>query len=514
MTSIFSYIKTHKFLIIIGVLVLAVGVYFSQKKSLPTYETTTVKKGEVVQRVSVTGRVESESEASLSFERTGRVSSEPIPVGTRVKRGDVLVRLDATEVGALRAQALANLAYENARLAEIEKGSRPEDIDISRTQVNSAQVSLENAESALLDKLNSALTTADDGIYNKTDHFFDNPRTANAKLAVPVIDQKLGNQIESERVALNAMIKDIASSPSDIESRLKTDKQYLSSLKRYFDDLAQLITGILPSSQYSQTTLDGWKSDVSFARSNLNTAVTSLLAAEQAYRSADSALTVAKSQLSLKEAGATPESIAAQEAKIASVRASVASYDAQIAKSVLVAPFSGVVTKQDAKMGQTVAPNVALVSLMSDGGFKITANVPEVDVAKLTTGAKASVTLDAYGPDVEFPASVSLIDPAETIIEGVSTYKVTLRFVAQDERIRSGMTANIDVETNRKDGVLYLPARAVVTKDGKKFVKVPGAPETNATVEKEVTTGLRGSNGMIEILSGLTEGEVVVTLEK
>ena len=39
------------------------------------------------------------------------------------------------------------------------------------------------------------------------------------------------------------------------------------------------------------------------------------------------------------------------------------------------------------------------------------------------------------------------IDPAATIIDGVPTYKVTLKFVDQDERIRSGMTANLDILT-------------------------------------------------------------------
>jgi HlyD family secretion protein len=153
-----------------------------------------------------------------------------------------------------------------------------------------------------------------------------------------------------------------------------------------------------------------------------------------------------------------------------------------------------------------------MVSLMSDNNFKITANVPEVDVAKLSVGEEADVTLDAYGADVPFNAVVDLIDPAETVIQGVSTYKVTLRFVKKDERIRSGMTANIDIKTAKKEDVLYLPARSVITKDGKKYVKIPNG--LTETLETEVTVGLRGSDGSIEILSGLNEGDTIVTFEQ
>ena len=52
--------------------------------------------------------------------------------------------------------------------------------------------------------------------------------------------------------------------------------------------------------------------------------------------------------------------------------------------------------------------------------------MPEADIAKVAIGDLASSTLDAYGSYVDFPAQVTMIDPAETVIEGVPTYKVTL----------------------------------------------------------------------------------------
>jgi multidrug efflux pump subunit AcrA (membrane-fusion protein) len=145
--------------------------------------------------------------------------------------------------------------------------------------------------------------------------------------------------------------------------------------------------------------------------------------------------------------------------------------------------------------------------------YKITANVPEVDIAKVKIADVAEVTLDAYGSDEKFVATVSSIDPAETIIEGVPTYKVTLRFNDRDTRIKSGMTANIVMRTNEKKDVLVVPARAILLHEGDntRYVRllVGGVAK-----EIPVQIGLRGSNGMVEILSGLNQGDQVVTFEK
>jgi multidrug efflux pump subunit AcrA (membrane-fusion protein) len=111
---------------------------------------------------------------------------------------------------------------------------------------------------------------------------------------------------------------------------------------------------------------------------------------------------------------------------------------------------------------------------------------------------------------VDFPAKVVMIDPAETVLEGVPTYKVTLQFIVPDARIRSGMTANLEILTHEAAGVLEIPYRAIavnatsttvrlVSKDGKSYAAVP------------IVTGLKGSDGTIEVVSGLSVGDKVVT---
>ena len=72
------------------------------------------------------------------------------------------------------------------------------------------------------------------------------------------------------------------------------------------------------------------------------------------------------------------------------------------------------------------------------------------------------------------------------------------------------MTANVIMETDKVENVLRVPLRAVKQKNGVKIVVVlvNGLPQ-----EKTVTTGLRGDEYM-EILSGLNEGEDVITFTK
>ncbi len=96
------------------------------------------------------------------------------------------------------------------------------------------------------------------------------------------------------------------------------------------------------------------------------------------------------------------------------------------------------------------------------------------------------------------------------MLEGVPTYKVTLMFVQNDSRIRSGMTANLEILTHEMDNVLEIPYRAVIDNDGSTTVRLVNQDgKTYTTVP--VTVGLKGSDGTIAVLSGLSAGDKVVT---
>lgn len=365
---------------------------------------------------------------------------------------------------------------------------------------------MENAKATLIDKIQDAYTKCDDAVSNKIDQFFSNPQTTNPQFNLAISDFQLERDMESARITVGTILVSWNDSlnnlniNSNFDQYDNTAKENLSQIKNFVDKVALAINSLTANSSLTQTTIDGYKSDISTARTNINTAIINLSSAE-----AD--LSLQENQLALEKAGTISEQISAQEAAVEQAQANAQNIEAQLSKTILRAPISGVVTKQDAKIGEISGANTVIVSLISEAQYQVEANIPEADIAKVKLGDSASITLDAYGQDVIFDARVVKIDPAETVIEGVATYKTTLQFLKKDERIRSGMTANIDILTDKRENVLVAPQRAVTSSDGEKSVKIFDGKNVK---QVPVKTGLRGSDGNVEILEGLKQGDKVV----
>jgi RND family efflux transporter MFP subunit len=249
----------------------------------------------------------------------------------------------------------------------------------------------------------------------------------------------------------------------------------------------------------SDTTQTAHKTNIATGRAELNTALTTLNSTVQ-------------SIASQKTTGeSTLDDVAVQKGQVEQARAQVSYYQSQIAKAIIKAPFEGTVTKIPFNKGEVIQPNATAISLIGSGQYQIETNITESDVARVKVGDKARVTLDAYGQGVVFGARVIAIDLSETIIDGVPTYKTTLEFTQGDERILSGLTANIDILSDKKENVLFVPTRVIsVSSEGVKTVQVATIDFASST-EREIETGLKGSDGRTEVISGLEEGELVVT---
>ncbi len=516
MQKIKEYLKKHYIVSsVIGLAVFFFLIYliFGGKEEFP-YDTVVVEKGDVVQEVSVTGSIKPAQDVNLAFEKGGKISRVYVEVSDRVYSGKTLVQLDNGDIWAQLQGAKADLKSQQAKLDELKRGTREEEIGIQETKVVSAEVAVEDAKQNLLDKLNDAYTKSDDAIRNKTDQFFSNPRGASPSLIFSNSPSGIDYQVESDRILVEEILTNwqtddfILSLESDLLSFTSEAKTNLDTTKAFLEKTALVINSLTSSSALSQTTIDGWKSAVSTARTNVNTAIVNLSAAEEELKTDNSALVLAEQELELKKAGTVAEQVLAQEAKVESAQAAVRNYEAQLSKTIIRSPIKGIVTKQEAKVGEIVPANQLMVAVISDANFEIEADIPEVDVAKLELEDVARVTLDAYGDDIVFEVVVVAIDPAETLIEGVPSYKTTFQFKEKDERIRSGMTANLDILTDKKEGVIAVPQRAVITKGGIKFVRIVKGGNIE---EVEVKTGLKGSFGEIEILEGINEGDEVVT---
>ena len=150
--------------------------------------------------------------------------------------------------------------------------------------------------------------------------------------------------------------------------------------------------------------------------------------------------------------------------------------------------MSGVLTQQDAKIGQLASPGTPLVSIMGNGGFEVDAGVSDTDVGKLAVGDKVSMTLDAF-PNETFAGSVFYIAPAETNTQGVITYLIKISFDTPDPRLKSGLTANVDIQAKQDDNVLILPQYAILQNDSGTFVETLVGKTATTT---PVTLGISG----------------------
>lgn len=491
-------------LIVAGAVILVVilGIIYLSRDKGPKYDFATIEKIDLVQEVNVTGKVKPSQKVDLSFEKAGRVASVLADVGDKVGVGQILVRQDNLELSAQLFKAQAMLEAEESKLDELKTGAKSAEI-----QVQEAKVA--NAKQDLVNKIKDAYTKSDDAVRNKVDQFVNNPKSANPQISFTVSDIQLETDVESQRVVIEKtldawkLLSDALTVSGDLISSLETAKANLDQVTRFLDKTALAVNSATAGTNLSQTTLDGYRTDVATARTNLNTATTNLTTAE-------STLIVAENELVLKKSGASPEQIATQEAKIKQAQADVNDKEAQLAKTILRSPIPGIVTVQDAKVGQVTAANAVLVSVISAAKFQVEAYIPEYDIANVRVGNSAQLTLEAYGPDIVFKAQVARIDPAETIIEGVTTYKTVLQFEKEDERIRSNMTTDITIKTAWRENVIAVPQRAIITKNGDKIVRVV---QNNLINEVKVETGLVGQNGLIEIIQGLNEGDKIIIYE-
>ena len=503
--SVPSFVK-NKYFIIAVVFVLAILFYlFTRGGTATGIESAPASIGNVVEKVSVTGKVLPIGKADLAFERGGILRILNFKVGDFVKRGDLIASLD-------NGDDQASLLAAQANLNELQRGLRPEELALDQSTVDAASTTLSNANDSAINASRDGYTKAQNAVFNYSDSFFDNPQSSNPRINISTDSYTQSNSINLERLlaaeAFRNWKNDIDSAEKIGASNLLSNSEnYLGTIKNFIGDLSGIVNKLSSnSSALSQSQIDSYVSVMNTAMSNLNAAISSVTVADTALKNAAAGYGQANNQFLLQKAGSSQESIDAMRAKVLGAQAT-------LAKDSIISPIDGTITKADPNLGEFVGAGQNVFGVISNGQYKVEAYVPEADIAKIALNDSADITLDAYGSDTIFKATVTSIDPAETILEGVPTYKVTLQFDQKDDRIRSGMTANTDILTHEKDGVLTVPSRAIIDDSGKKSVRVLNKDgKTFASVSVEV--GLKGSEGTTEIISGVTEGQKVVTYVK
>lgn len=208
------------------------------------------------------------------------------------------------------------------------------------------------------------------------------------------------------------------------------------------------------------------------------------------------------------------QALASRDAALARLRQSEASLEiARVAldKTVLRAPFEGVVADIGTEVGEWITPSPPgvplppVVILLDERSIYVSAPMDEVDVGRVAEGQPVRLTFDAF-PEKAQPGKVTRVAPyVQDLVEQNRTFEIEVEL--EDEAfasaLRPGTSADVEVILGARDGVPRIPSHALM--EGGKVLLVRG----ERLVAAPVRTGLRNW-AFVEVTSGLSPGDLVV----
>lgn len=392
--------------------------------------------------------------------------------GRRVKKGDVLVRLDTTafeeavqrlsgEVTALEAAAEAS-----RQMLEWEKSQVQREIRSARYDLKIARLER--------DKLASG--------------------EGAIQLAQYKSDFKKAAEAFARYGAYIAGLKKLRQAGFGNAAEIALAQKKRAALKEKYEAARQKYTSYRDYVLPAQVEAAGAKAE------------NAALALEQV-RTA-SVFKIAKSQSLLKEA----------LGRLETARRSLKQARRELAKTTIRAPFDGLAIlyetfrngqKRKPRIGDRIWQNQPLLYLPDVSQMLVKTRVREIDLHKVSVGQPCSIRIDAF-PDVSFSGRVKFVGALAARRtpdgSGEKYFQLTIALAGKDMRLRPGMTARVTVLTDTVKDALSLPLQAVFdTHEGQHFVyRLQGRKFERV----RVATG-RQNEDFVEILSGLREGDRV-----
>jgi RND family efflux transporter MFP subunit len=478
---------------------------FKPKDNSANILTDTVKQRDIKSTVLATAQVVSETDLNLSFKTSGVVQQVRVKEGDKVSAGQVLANLGQKDQLAALTSARGALAAAQANYNKVLAGASSEEISVSQVALDSAKNSLDNTvkqQQVLVDSAYKALLNS--GLAAIADSGNTGSVTATVSGAYNGKDQGIYKiSIYSTGNGLRFQVNGLESGDGIVD----ITPQPIGKKGLYI----QFSSTSVPSNNSWTIAIPNTQSStyVTYYNAYQNALETQRAATAAAQNS----VAAAQAALDLKKAQARPADLEAVQAQILSAQGQVLAAEASLDNTMIKAPAAGTITSVDIKVGELATALKQAIILQDTNALHLEANISEANIANLQTGQSVDITLDALGPDRHFEGKVQTINPGATVVSGVVNYKVTAS-VDSIPDVKPGMTANMTVLVAEKKNVLAIPLRGVITKDGKKFVRVITDSKKKTYEEKEVKTGLEADEGLVEILSGLNAGQEIVTYIK
>ncbi len=409
-----------------------------------------LKRGTIAATVSATGFLAPDNQVNLYFSTASALPVEEVNVvlGQKVRRGDILARLNSQDLELSVTQAELALQAVRLALAQLQAPPRPEDVALAEANVRVARAQVYAASQ--------------------------------------------GNSPQAVEIArLNLLVA---------QNTLDRTHKQMDILVEEGGDLGWLAKNALLQPRADQQVLAAKTADEQYhaaqAPPGFANAASALAAVEQAQ--------VALDRL---KSGPLPEDLKIAQLQVDQAQAALEVAQHNLAAAQILAPFDGVVTAVNIRPGELTASAVPAVVLADVNHFFLDVGVDEVDVARVAVGQAVTVTLDAL-PNALLTGKVEKIALLATNnANGVVSYSVRVSLDPTQAVVRGGMTATAEIVVAEARDVVLVPNWAI-RRDRESGLTYVGILRNGVLGEVEVKLGLHNET-YSEVTSGLAENDVV-----
>lgn len=513
-----AFVLAHKIATIVALAVVLGGGWWmwgraASASAATRYVVGQVERGTVVASVSASGQISASNQVDLKPKASGDITYVGVKPGQQVRAGQLLVRLDPGD--AAYELESAQLSYQ--KLVTVDPQSLRE-AELAVTDAQDAQASAYVSARAGVIK---ASTDMQDSVQD-IDTLFGNGGFLSSQSGLSSGESASRKQAQSAWYTANSLVSDLIravralpanATPAQIDAALVQSYAAASSVATAAKDAQDAVVLLRHQDKDGDPAANSAYASVTGYVSDANGIVSSLFSLQGSIASANHALEKAQSSLEDLQAGPDEIDRRSQALEVRQKQEALSDYS-------VYAPFGGVIASVEASVGDQGSAGTAVATLITASEVaQISLN--EVDAAKVKAGQKATLTFDAID-GLTLTGTVAQVDAVGTVSQGVVSYSVEIALDSQDGRIKPGMTVNASIQTDTAQDVLVVPSSAVKTSQGQSYVLAfttplatssvsnAGVESKEAPVQIPVEVGISDDTS-VEILSGLTEGEQIIT---
>lgn len=512
---------------VIGIAYVAMQGKFGKAPEKTDAGTSTVTRGDLSVKVIESGTIDAVKAVEVRSRASGRLAQLLVKEGDLVEEGQLIAVIDPQETqflveqnqaqlrGAQSAVARTNIEIEQRRLTSAAAVTQAEKRlaqlrEELRAQPTLTQSAIRQAQAALA----SARQSRD--LLVMTTH--PNRRTS----LVQAVDEAAASQRNAQREfdrLRDLEAKGYVAGRTLDNARLSLDLANLR-LKAAQENLARLDEEQRIERSNAESAIVRAQADLDRAEANGIQDVVK----RREYESAIAALSQARANL--RDVEVLGQSRNQSQASVSQISSVLRDSQRQLRETQIRAPMAGVVTTSYIEVGELVtalsafSAGSAIVRIEDRREMRVTLNVNEIDVARLTMGMAATVDVDAI-PDKSLAGRVTKIAPASTALstanaaqaaaasaDAVVKYEVEIVLSETDPKLRSGMSAKCTLEVVSRQDTLLLPAEYVGEDKEGRYVMLAAAKPGGKPTRKNVRVGA-SSGANVEILEGVDEGDKV-----